>query len=66
MGCEPNSLRKGEEMPKKDEVIYHLAYRINRGPQQHIYALKKICEKKKKKLLEEHGEKIKFSRLERA
>tara|TARA_Y100000310_G_scaffold41755_3_gene39066 strand:+ start:2367 stop:2567 length:201 start_codon:yes stop_codon:yes gene_type:complete len=66
MGCEPHSFRNGEEMSKKDEVIYHLAYRINRGPQQHIYALKKICEKKKKKLLEEHGEKIKFSRLERA
>ena len=51
---------------KKDEVIYHLAYRISRGPQKHIYALKKICEKKKQKLLDEHGEKIKFSRLERA
>jgi hypothetical protein len=47
-------------------MIYHLTYRINKGPKQHIYAIKKICEKKKKKLLEEYGEKIKFSRIEYA
>jgi len=47
-------------------MIYHLTYRINKGPKQHIYAIKKICEKKKKKLLEEHGERIKFSRIEYA
>ena len=51
---------------KEDEVIYHLTYRINKGPKQHIYALKKICEAKKKKLQVEHGDKIKFSRIERA
>ena len=51
---------------KEDEVIYHLTYRISKGERQHIYALKKICEKKKQKLLKEHGDKIKFSRLERA
>jgi hypothetical protein len=45
-------------------MIYHLSYRIEKEPKQHIYALKKICEKKKKKLIEEYGEKIKFSRLE--
>jgi len=44
-------------------VIYHLAYRINNGDRQHIYAIKKICEKKKKKLTEEHGENIKFYRM---
>ncbi len=53
-------------MSKKDEVIYHLTYRINKGPKQHIYAIKKICESKKKKLLKEHGDNIKFSRIERA
>jgi len=47
-------------------MIYHLTYRINKGPKQHIYAIKKICEKKKKRLLEEYGEKIKFSRIEYA
>ena len=51
---------------KEDEMIYHLTYRINKGPKQHIYAIKKICEQKKKKLLKEHGDDIKFSRLERA
>ena len=47
-------------------MIYHLTYRVDKGERQHIYALKKICEAKKKKLLEEHGDKIKFSRIERA
>lgn len=47
-------------------MIYHLTYRISNGEKKHIYAIKAICEKKKKKLLKEHGEKIKFSRLERA
>jgi len=51
---------------KEDEVIYHLTYRINKGSKQHIYAIKKICEAKKKKLLKEHGDNIKFSRIERA
>jgi len=45
-------------------MIYHLSYRVEKGSEQHIYAIKKICEKKKKKLLEEYGEKIKFSKLE--
>ena len=53
-------------MPKKEEVIYRLTYRVSRGESQHIYALKSICEKKKQKLLEEYGDKIKFSRIERA
>ncbi len=45
-------------------TIYRLSYRVCKGPQQHIYALKKVCLKKKKALLAEHGENIKFSRLE--
>jgi hypothetical protein len=45
-------------------MIYHLSYKIDNGRKQHIYAIKKICEKKKKKLLEEHGERIKFYRIE--
>ena len=53
-------------MAKEKEVIYHVAYRINKGPKQHIYAIKSICEKKKKKLLKEYGDNIKFSRIERA
>jgi hypothetical protein len=44
-------------------MIYHISYRINKGPAEHIYATKKICEKKKKKLIKEHGDKIKFSRM---
>lgn len=51
---------------KEDKMIYHLTYRINKGPKQHIYAIKKICQKKKKDLLKEYGDKIKFSRIERA
>ena len=51
---------------KEDEVIYHLTYRIEKGPKRHIYAIKKICEAKKKKLLKEHGNNVKFSRIERA
>jgi len=50
----------------KYEVIYHLSYRVSKGEKQHIYAIKKICEEKRKRLTEEHGDKIKFSRLERA
>ncbi len=45
-------------------TIYKLSYRIDKGPQQHIYALKKVCLKKKHALIAEHGENIKFSRLE--
>jgi|TARA_R110000851_G_scaffold264772_1_gene417388 hypothetical protein len=45
-------------------MIYHITYRIDSGPKQHIYAIKKVCEKRKKELSEEYGEKIKFSRLE--
>lgn len=44
--------------------IYHLEYRIGKLPKEHIYATKKICEKKKKALMELHGEKIKFGKLE--
>ena len=47
-------------------MIYHLAYRIDKGNKQHIYALKKICEKKKKALSEEYGDRIRFYRIERA
>ena len=46
-------------------TIYHLEYRVGKQPKEHIYA-KKICEKKKKALLELHGTQIKFGRLERA
>ena len=45
-------------------MIYHLAYRIDKDPQQHIYAIKKICEAKRDKLKKEFGSRIKFSRLE--
>jgi|TARA_Y100000289_G_scaffold50741_1_gene51691 hypothetical protein len=45
-------------------TIHKLSYRINKGPKQHIYALKKVCEKKRKDLIAEHGEKIKFYRIE--
>tara|TARA_Y100001970_G_C14040044_1_gene753212 strand:+ start:120 stop:266 length:147 start_codon:yes stop_codon:yes gene_type:complete len=44
-------------------TIYKLSYRIDKGPQQHIYALKKVCLKKKKNLEQEYGERIKFSRI---
>lgn len=44
-------------------MIYHVSYRIEKGPAEHIYATKKVCEKKKKQLIKEHGEKIKFSRI---
>tara|TARA_Y100001972_G_scaffold97995_1_gene121212 strand:- start:10139 stop:10291 length:153 start_codon:yes stop_codon:yes gene_type:complete len=47
-------------------AIYHLEYRIGKEPKEHIYATKKICEKKKKTLLELHGSKIKFGRIIRA
>ena len=45
-------------------MIYHLAYRVNGERKQHIYATRQICEKKKKNLLKEHGNKIKFYRIE--
>mgnify|MGYP001426402122 FL=1 len=44
-------------------MIYHLEYRINNGPKQHIYAIKKICEKKQKALTEQYGESIRFGRM---
>jgi hypothetical protein len=44
-------------------MIYHLSYKIDNGRKQHIYAIKKICEKKKKALQAKHGENIKFSRI---
>jgi len=44
-------------------MIYHLEYRVGRERAQHIYAIKKICEKKKKALYAKHGENIKFSRI---
>ena len=44
-------------------MIYHLSYRVSRGPRQHIYAIRSICEKKKKLLIQEHGENVKFSRI---
>tara|TARA_B100000214_G_scaffold268036_1_gene198793 strand:- start:3778 stop:3921 length:144 start_codon:yes stop_codon:yes gene_type:complete len=47
-------------------MIWHISYRIDKGEKRHIYALKKICEHKKKQLLEKYGERIKFSRLEKA
>ena len=47
-------------------TIYHLEYRVGKQPKEHIYATKKICEKKKKALLELHGQKIKFGRMRRA
>ena len=47
-------------------MIWHLAYRVDKGAKQHIYALKKICEQKKNKLSEQYGDRIKFYRLERA
>ena len=47
-------------------MVYHLAYRVDKGPKQHIYAIKKICDKKKEKLQEEYGDRIKIYRLERA
>ncbi len=47
-------------------MIWHLAYRIDKGNKQHIYALKKICEQKRKKLTEEYGDRIKFYRIELA
>jgi len=46
-------------------TIYKLSYRIDKGPQQHIYALMKICEKRKKILQKEYGERVKFSRITR-
>jgi len=45
-------------------LIYHLEYRIGKQPKEHIYAIKKICEKKKKALLEIYGDKIKFGKIE--
>jgi len=45
-------------------MIYHLEYRIDKGPRQHIYATKKICEKKRKELISQHRENIKFSRMQ--
>ena len=47
-------------------MIWHLAYRVDKGPKQHIYAIRKICDKKKKKLTEEYGDRIRFYRIERA
>ena len=47
-------------------TIYHLEYRVGKQPKEHIYATKKICEKKKKALLELHGTQIKFGRMRRA
>jgi len=44
-------------------LIYHLEYRVGKEPKEHIYAIKKICEKKKAALLELHGEKIKFGKM---
>ena len=46
-------------------TIYHLEYRVGKQPKEHIYATKKICEKKKKALLELYGQKIKFGRMRR-
>ena len=45
-------------------MIYHLTYKIGKEPTKHIYATKKICEKKKKALMEEHGHSIKFGKIE--
>ena len=45
-------------------TIYHLTYKIDKEPTEHIYAIKKICEKKKKALLAEPGQKIKFSKIQ--
>ena len=47
-------------------MIYHLTYRVGKGPKQHIYAIKDVCEKKKKKLLERHGKEVKFYKIELA
>jgi len=44
-------------------LIYHLEYRVGKEPKEHIYAIKKICEKKKKALLELHGTQIKFGKI---
>ena len=44
-------------------LIYHLEYRVGKQPKEHIYATKKICEKKKKALVEQHGESIKFGKI---
>ena len=44
-------------------TIYHLEYRIGKQPKEHIYSTKKICEKKKKALMEMHGDTIKFSKM---
>ena len=45
-------------------MIYHLSYRIDKGPKQHIYATKKICESKRDKLKGDYGSRVKFSKLE--
>ena len=55
-----------EESKGGFKMIWHLAYRVDKGAKQHIYALKKICEQKKNKLSEQYGDRIKFYRLERA
>ena len=44
-------------------LIYHLEYRVGKQPKEHIYVTKKICEKKKKALVELHGENIKFGKM---
>ena len=43
--------------------IYRIRYRIGKDPSREIIATEKICNKKVKELKDQHGSKIKFSKL---
>ena len=44
-------------------MIYRVRYRIGKNPSYEIIATEKICIKKMKELKEQHGNKIKFSKM---
>ena len=46
------------------KMIYRLSYRVSGGKKEHIYATRKVCEKRRQTLIKEYGEKIKFYRIE--
>ena len=39
-------------------MIYHLVYRIGKERKQHVYAIKSICERRRKQLQALHGENV--------
>ena len=46
--------------------IMRFRYRIGKGKSQEVIATDKICQKRKKELLEEHGDNIKVSKTVQA